>query len=90
MKTLPETFRSGGFEHTLERREGDVAVYRRQRIGLEDVHYEVVRIKSHNGFTIAGKTFPPAETYPTSEEWGTRGWTFNDEAKAKAKFSLLA
>lgn len=76
--------------HSLVRRVGNVAVYRRQKIGGKAVHFETVIIGRHNGYVIAGATIAPAETYPLSEQWGAKGFTFNDESKALSKAKQLA
>ena len=90
MKQLPIQFTKQGFNHEQVRREGDVAIYRRAPAsGAYQHHFEVVRIESHNGYTIAGVHCPPSETYPTPEQWGSRGWTYNDAESANAKFSEL-
>lgn len=89
MKLLETTFTKKGFVHTLVQRHGNVAVYRRQKIGGKAVHFETVIIGSHNGYVIAGATIAPAETYPSSEQWGTKGFTFNEELAALKKAKQL-
>jgi hypothetical protein len=46
--------------------------------------FELVRIGRHNGFSIAGLTFPPAETYPSSSLWGSHGWTYGSVELAQS------
>lgn len=90
MKTLPLGFDSKGFTHRQIIRDGSVAVYERRRKGATQVpHYELVRVGSHNGYEVAGRKVEPAETYPSSEQWGSRGFTFNEESKAMARFEAL-
>jgi len=91
MKTLPTTFTSKGFDHQQVERIGNIALYARSREGGGQEHFEVIRIKSHNGFKIPGTDdlAPPAEMYPTAEQWGTNGWTMNDKEKALEKFREL-
>lgn len=89
MKPLDTQFTSRGFTHTLIERHSNVALYARQRAGSQVKHYEVIRVKSHNGFTLGGVTVPPAETYPGAESWGTDGFTFNDLESAREKFQTL-
>lgn len=89
MKPLAATFTKKGFAHTLVQRHGDIAVYRRQKRAGSAVHWETVIIGSHNGYVIAGVTMPPAEIYPSSEQWGAKGFTFNDEASAISKANQL-
>lgn len=66
-----------------------MAIYRRNRTGSARTHFEVIRVGHHNGFSIAGKVLPPAETYPTAEHWGTKGWTLPDLDSAKAKLAQV-
>lgn len=87
MKLLPEQFTSGGFLHTQLDRQGTLAIYRRSKGSHK--HYEVIDIKSHNGYTIAGRFIEPAETYPSAEEWGQRGWTCDSWERADEKLKEL-
>ena len=89
MKLLETTFTKKGFTHTLVQRNGNVAVYRRQKIGGSAVHFEAVIIGSHDGYVLAGASIAPAETYPSSEQWGTKGFTLNDESAAISKAKQL-
>ena len=89
MKPLATSFTKKGFLHTQVMRAGNVAVYRRQRIGGKAVHFETVIVGSHNGYEIGGVTVEPAETYPSSERWGEKGFTFNDAQAALAKAQTL-
>lgn len=91
MNPIPTTFTAGGFVHDHIQREGNFAIYRRfaQAGGRE--HFEVIRIRSHNGFKIPGteKMAPPSETYPSNEKWGHDGWTFPTIESAREKFDAL-
>ena len=89
MKLLPATFTKQGFDHALIQREGNVAIYQRNRTGSARTHFEVVRIGHHNGFTLAGVVIPPAETYPSAEQWGTKGWTCDTLGRANSKMIEL-
>lgn len=75
-KRLSTVLKRQGFLYRERMRDGNWAIYEQLRKGDEKrLGFEVVRIGRHNGFSIAGKTFPPAETYPTSSMWGYSGWT---------------
>lgn len=54
------------------------------------MYYEVVRIrkakKDYNGFFSIQEG---DEFYPSSESWGTYGWTFKTLEQAEAKFNNL-
>ena len=98
MKTIQSTFTAGGFVHELIERTGDIALFRRFAVGGGPEHFEVVRIRRHNGFPIPGslakfgevRHAPPAEIYPIPERWGTDGFTFNALEMARLKFAELA
>lgn len=85
MKPIPTEFSYNGFNYKQIRREGDVAVY--QQILGKNPSYEVIIVQKHNGYTINGVTYPPAEFYPSTNDWGTKGWTifgWGDQTRQKA------
>lgn len=91
MKPLPKEIVWKGFALTQIAREGDVAIYRQRDVGSAfkgpHVSYEVIVVQRHNGRTIFGKDYPPSEYYPSTEQWGTAGWTISgmgDEENLKA------
>jgi hypothetical protein len=90
MIPLPAVMRKGGFELTLVRRVGRVALYRQHLPGGSSDHdaYEVilpqVRHTSHKGEPVE-----PYEGYPAAESWGKKGWTFTSLTKAVQKFQRL-
>lgn len=75
MKKLDINFESKGFKFKQIHREKNYAIYERQYDTSDIKHYEVIRIQSHNGYEIFGKKIPPSECYPTSNSWGTNGFT---------------
>jgi hypothetical protein len=90
-RPLATKFRHGGFNFRQIVREGDVAIFEQTWSGCPDpsVCYEVVRIRRHDGFEIAGKRIEPAEFYPKSESWGVDGFTLTDRDRAFAKLREL-
>jgi hypothetical protein len=88
MKTLATEFKKSGFDFKQVRRLGDVAIYSKRK-GSADLGFEVIKISHHNGYTIAGNFIPPSETYPSSEQWGTNGFTCDDEQSAIARADKL-
>jgi len=82
---------SKGCEFKMVDRSGDIAIYSRTNdAGV--VSYEVVVIKtSKKDWIMDGKLVAPAgkESYPTSSNWGTLGWTFMTIEKAREKFKEL-
>lgn len=93
MKLLPTKFTKNGFTHEKLQRVGDLAIYRRWK-GNTAPHFEVIEIARHNGFTVRDATgketdIPAAETYPSSEQWGSKGFTYPDEASATKRFKAM-
>ena len=76
MKKIDKSFISKNFSHKQIHREGDFAIYERfNNDSPEKKHYEVVKIQSHNGYAIGGQMYPASEYYPSSNAWGSDGYT---------------
>lgn len=75
MKKIEKTFTSKSFTHNQIHREGDFAIYERRHNNSDKKHYEVIRIQSHNGYSIGNQSYPPSEFYPSSNAWGSDGYT---------------
>ena len=91
MKILEESFSSKGFKLQQIKRDGDVAIYKKQLDDGEsqNYHYEVIAIKRHNGYEIAGVKMPPSEMYPSDSQWGDWGFTCERIEDANKKFDYL-
>jgi len=87
-KPLKEKFTKKGFDYKLIKREGDKAIYSQTK-GPKIKCYEVIKIRRHDGYTIADVYMEPSETYPSDSEWGVFGWTFNDLELAEKKFKSI-
>jgi hypothetical protein len=86
-KTLSSSLKRQGYLYKQLCRKGRWAIYEQYSKQPEKlVAYEVVKIGKHNGFSIAGLFFPPAETYPASSMWGARGWTYSKLEEAQKSF----
>ena len=81
-------FSVGQFLYRQLERIGDLAIYAQVRESTI-LAYEVVKIKRHNGYEIAGIQIEPAEMYPASSFWGINGWTYTSYDKAESKFERL-
>lgn len=94
MKILELNFIKSDWSHEQIKRSGDVAIYKRWKeegkfpASLKP-HYEVIVIKSHNGYLVGGVYVEPAETYPGSSSWGKLGWSYDSLKKAEEKFNSL-
>lgn len=91
-RPLPTRFRHNGFDYRQIAREGDTAIYEQRWTGCAEpsIAYEVIRIRRRGAFQISGRFVEPAEVYPTSEAWGTDGFTLTDRDAAFAKFQEVA
>ena len=75
MKKLEKEFESSSSKYKQIHRENMYAIYERHHVSSEKKHYEAIKIQSHNGYEIAGNKIPPSECYPTSNSWGSNGFT---------------
>ena len=87
-KTLPVEFNHRGVLVTRVIRDGDWAVYMKPVSATTKPVYELVRIR-HLPDQWFGKSFCPArESYPTDEEWGVHGFTFDKLTDALDAFHV--
>ncbi len=89
MKILEKNFTYKGFEHSQILREGNIAIYKQKLQSGITEKFEVIIIESHNGYEIAGQKFPPSEMYPSSTQWGVKGFTLLTYEDALKKMNLL-
>lgn len=87
-RPLPETFSESGFRHQQLAREGDVALYERQKGSRP--HWEVIVVQHHKGAVVQGHRIEPCEAYPSASDWGTSGWTLTELEAVWAKFREVA
>jgi hypothetical protein len=89
MKILEKKFTYKNFEHVQLFREGNLAIYSQKIAGGKSEKFEVIIIDSHNGYEIAGQKFPPSEMYPSSNQWGVKGFTLLTYEDAMDKINVL-
>lgn len=91
MRKLEKEITKKGFIYKQLKRVGNKAIYSQKRDDRDatQIRYEVIVIKSHDGYEIAGNKIPAGEVYPSSTQWGTLGWTFLDLPEAENKFKKL-
>ena len=89
MKTIDKEFTYKNFNYKQILRDGKIAIYEQTLKDGKKLNYEVVIIEEHNGYEIAGNKFPPAEMYPSSNQWGVKGFTFTNYDDALIKFKKL-
>lgn len=85
---IPKTFKANGFIFTLLSRKGNIAIYKKDKPEYP-CGFEVILIKRHDGYEIAGNKVEPSEVYPSSEQWGSLGFTYTELDKAEKKFKEL-
>lgn len=91
MKTVSKTFTRDGFTFRQIRRAGDLALYRKHKVGAGGniQSFEVIRIqKATQPATLpSGATVQAGdELYPASSKWGKAGWTYQTEEQAQKAF----
>lgn len=91
MKPLPVEFDRKGWHFKQLKREGMIAIYLRTKPGITSQieSYEVIKIRRHNGYVVAGNRIEAAETYPSSCHWGEHGWTYRSFEEALVRFNSL-
>jgi hypothetical protein len=89
-KPLPKEFRRGEFNYRQICREGDFAIYQQTWKGNDDsAAFEVIRIRRREGFQIGDRLVESGEFYPSSESWGSHGFTVTDKDVAFEKLREL-
>ena len=94
-KPLETDFIKNGFRHRQIWRNGDFAVFHKLAISgpirptSHDAGFETVIISRHDGYERGGVKMEPAETYPSHEQWGTKGWSYGTLYAAEVRFEKL-
>jgi hypothetical protein len=88
-KEFETIFWARKFIFTQIARQGDVALYSKRRPDWSYCSYEVIIVQKHNGFEVFGRKIPPAEYFPSSNEWGTNGFTYQKREDALCKYNQL-
>jgi hypothetical protein len=89
-KPLKTAFRSKGFDYRQIERKGDIAMFEQTKPGLSGKWFEVVVVQRHDGYELGGKPVEPAESMPSSSQWGKKGFTFRTQEAAERKFQQLS
>ncbi len=90
MIKLPETFTKDGFIYNQVCRDGQIAIFKQSRPGIQaNTHYEVGRIRQNAARIQFGTEIPARESWPSGEEWGIRAWTYGDLRRAKERMATL-
>ena len=91
MKILEKKFTNKNFSYKQIIRENNVAIYEQKLIDPPDSNkrYEVIIIKSHDGYEINGNKIAPSEMYPSANHWGVLGWTCLDLEAAQKRYKKV-
>lgn len=95
MITLPQEYKvkgQRGFIYRQVNRIGDIVISEQVDVELDKVvGFEVFIVQKYQDRQSPdGKTFIPAkEAPPSTESWGTKGWTYNVKQEADKKFASL-
>ena len=96
VRRLPETFTKSRQQYDQLCRTDDIAIYAVHFNGRQR-SYEVIVIRVADRAAVKGSdgkvtwtACKPYECYPSSEVWGSCGFTFTTEADARAKLALLS
>lgn len=88
MTPLPKQFRRDQFDFTQRVDLHPVYIY--QKAKGQWVGYEVVIARERGECTIKDRTIQAGWAYPSSEQWGTYGWSVETMEQAKQKaFELV-
>lgn len=91
MQTLATSFRHNGFNFDQIKRRGDIALFRKMKPHFTVDYYEVVIVQKHGELKWPnGSITPPGENMPSNEQWGTKGWSYDNQEDAEMKFLELA
>jgi hypothetical protein len=99
-KSLPENFTQKGWIFSQVKREGDIAIFSKlpTKFGGKAIGYEVIKIQKNEANDRVFKdkegkevkhSYEAQERYPSSEEWGTYGFTATTLEQAEKIFQKL-
>lgn len=92
MKILEKKITNKNFSYKQITREDNVAIYEQRLIDPPDSTnrwYEVIVIRSHDGYEINGNKIAPSEMYPSANHWGVLGWTCLSLEDAQKRFKKV-
>jgi len=87
-KPLKESFYKNGFDFKMIKRTKKKAIFE-QSIKNKVYAYETILVSRHNGFSLGDAYIEPSETYPSTSEWGVKGFTFKTLEEAEEKYKTL-
>lgn len=88
MKTLETNFKKHGYEYELVKRNTVAAIFAQKSEGRV-IAYETIRIKICPERIIKDRILEMGEYYPSSEKWGTDGFTYHFLHQAEKRFEKI-
>jgi hypothetical protein len=88
MTPLPTTYRKNGYDYELIERKNDTAIFS-QKDGGKIIAFEVFEVIKQKEWSAFGKTYPPKETIPPTESWGTNAFTVHSLSDAVFKAKMI-
>lgn len=84
MKKLQDQFVKSGWTHDLKHSDGPWRIYERSKADVP-AHFELIKARVSTAEVVDGqwvKDGEPHEVYPSNEQWGLYGFTFQTMEKA--------
>ena len=82
MQTIPKGYKQAGYVMELQKREGNVAMYR----SVMGDYWEVHRIQVRPAERAFGRDYPEREVLASNEEFGSFAWACNSQERADLRF----
>jgi hypothetical protein len=89
MIRLAFPFTRDRFTYRLLERSGAVCLVARENLETGSIHWEVGRLVAERATTIEGRFYEAHERYPSTEQWGKRGWTYTTLPDAVREYRSL-
>src|SRR6266436_3324001 len=87
---LVTSFTDTTFRYDQIERQGNIALFTQTHKESGIVRFEVICIETKPAYTFPdGRHYPEREVYPSSTQWGKKGWTFFTEVGARHKMTFL-
>lgn len=88
MNPIPKHFRRDQFDFNQRLDLHPVYVYQKTKVGW--LGFEVIIARERVGRTFKGRVIEAGWAYPSSEQWGVYGWSFQNIEQARQKaFELV-
>ena len=82
MQTIPTEYKQAGCVMRLQKRDGNVAMYR----SVMGDYWEIHRVQVRPAEKAFGKDYPERELLASNEQFGSLGWACNSQERADLRF----